>query len=66
MSLSDVKAVWREHKGVDIADSQRDQWATEGVKFLADNPEEYVAYTRSGNRIVLTLLRPSKNAARLS
>jgi hypothetical protein len=56
MSLSnEVKGIWREHKGVDIAESERNKWATEGVQFLADDPNEYVAYSISGNRFVITV-----------
>lgn len=55
MSLSNVKAVWHDHKGVDIDKVDRDAWAIDGVKFLAEDPNEYICYTISGNRIVVSL-----------
>ncbi len=56
MSLSsEVKCIWRDHKGVDINKEDRDAWAIEGVKYLAEDPNEYICYTISGNRMVVTL-----------
>lgn len=56
MSLSKyVKGVWHNHEGVEISEADRNKWAIEGAEFLASDPNEYLAYTISGNRIVVTL-----------
>jgi len=55
IATNDVKAIWREQKGVEIPEYQRDEWAVEGVKYLAEDPNEYIAYSISGNRMVITL-----------
>lgn len=52
---SDIKAVWIKNQGVPIEESLRNRWGIEGVEWLLANEKEYMAYSLSGDSIVISL-----------
>ena len=42
-------------KGVEVEDKCKNDWALESIKYLNENPEEYLAYCMSGDTMVIAL-----------
>ncbi len=41
--------------GVPVDDATINRWAQENIKFLMDNPDEYLAYSISGDTMVVAM-----------